>query len=40
MRKSALSFTDVLTTTGILLVGYVFIAALADLRRYIRISTT
>jgi len=39
MKKSVLSFPNVLATAGMLFAGYVFFASLPDIRRYIRIST-
>jgi Family of unknown function (DUF6893) len=39
MKKPALNVTNLLAAAGLLFVGYVFLASLPDVRRYIRIST-
>jgi len=39
MKRPVLNVTNLLATAGLLFAGYVFIASLPDLRRYIRIST-
>lgn len=39
MKKPVLSIGNLLATAGVLFAGYVFLTALPDLRRYIRIST-
>jgi hypothetical protein len=38
-RLPSLTMANVLATAGVLLAGYVFLANLNDVRRYIRIST-
>lgn len=38
MSKSAATITKVIGTASLLFMGYVFLTALPDLRRYIRIS--
>jgi hypothetical protein len=39
MKKPVFNVTNILAAAGALFVGYVFLASLPDLRRYIRIST-
>ncbi|MGD0267746.1 MAG: hypothetical protein ABSB14_01675 [Candidatus Sulfotelmatobacter sp.] len=38
MNKSAATLTKIVGAASLLFVGYVFLTALPDLRRYIRIS--
>ncbi len=39
MKKPILSIVNLVAAAGVLFAGYVFLASLPDLRRYIRIST-
>lgn len=39
MKKPALNVTNLLAAAGVLFAGYVFLASLPDVPRYIRIRT-